>query len=107
MFPHRHSTTAVRVGPIQIGGGAPLVVQSMTNTDTADIAATVCQVAELARAGSELVRLTVNNEEAARAVPAIREALNAQGLEVPLIGDFHYNGHRLLSDYPDCAQALA
>ncbi|HSO79901.1 MAG TPA: flavodoxin-dependent (E)-4-hydroxy-3-methylbut-2-enyl-diphosphate synthase [Chromatiaceae bacterium] len=107
MSPHRHPTTAVQVGPVQIGGGAPLVVQSMTNTDTADVAASVRQVAELARAGSELVRLTVNNEEAARAVPAIREALDALGLAVPLIGDFHFNGHRLLADYPECAQALA
>jgi (E)-4-hydroxy-3-methylbut-2-enyl-diphosphate synthase len=79
----------------------------MTNTDTADVAATVKQVAELARAGSELVRITVNNEAAARAVPAIREALDGQGLDVPLIGDFHFNGHRLLTDYPACAQALA
>ncbi len=107
MSPHHHPTTAVQVGPVQIGGGAPLVVQSMTNTDTADVAASVRQVAELARAGSELVRLTVNNEEAARAVPAIREALDALGLAVPLIGDFHFNGHRLLADYPECAQALA
>lgn len=107
MSPHRHPTTAVQVGPVQIGGGAPLVVQSMTNTDTADVAASVRQVAELARAGSELVRLTVNNEEAARAVPAIREALDALGLAVPLIGDFHFNGHRLLADYPECAQSLA
>jgi (E)-4-hydroxy-3-methylbut-2-enyl-diphosphate synthase len=107
MSSHRHPTTAVQVGPVQIGGGAPLVVQSMTNTDTADIAASVRQIAELARAGSELVRLTVNNEEAARAVPAIREALDALGLDVPLIGDFHFNGHRLLADYPECAQALA
>ncbi|MGB4336124.1 MAG: flavodoxin-dependent (E)-4-hydroxy-3-methylbut-2-enyl-diphosphate synthase, partial [Chromatiaceae bacterium] len=90
MSSHRHPTTAVQVGPVQIGGGAPLVVQSMTNTDTADIAASVRQIAELARAGSELVRLTVNNEEAARAVPAIREALDALGLDVPLIGDFHF-----------------
>ncbi len=103
----RHATTAVRVGPIQIGGGAPLVVQSMTNTDTADVVASVRQISDLARAGSELVRITVNNEEAARAVPAIREALDARGLKVPLIGDFHFNGHRLLSDYPECAQALA
>ena len=103
----RLPTPAVRVGGIQIGCGAPVVVQSMTNTDTADVAATVHQVAELARAGSELVRITVNNEAAARAVPAIREALDAQGLDVPLIGDFHFNGHRLLTDYPECAQALA
>jgi (E)-4-hydroxy-3-methylbut-2-enyl-diphosphate synthase len=104
---HRHPTTAVRVGNVQIGGGAPLVVQSMTNTDTADVAASVRQVAELARAGSELVRITVNNEDAARAVPAIREALDGMGVDVPLIGDFHFNGHRLLSDYPECARALA
>jgi len=103
----RHPTHGVPVGSVQIGGQAPLVVQSMTNTDTADVAATVAQVAELARAGSELVRVTVNNDDAARAVPAIREALEAQGLAVPLIGDFHFNGHRLLSDYPECAQALA
>ncbi len=107
MSPLRHATTAVWVGPIQIGGGAPLVVQSMTNTDTADVVASVRQIADLARAGSELVRITVNNEEAARAVPDIREALDVQGLKVPLIGDFHFNGHRLLSDYPECAQALA
>ena len=103
----RHTTHGVQVGQVQVGGSAPVVVQSMTNTDTADVAATVRQVAELARAGSELVRITVNTEEAARAVPAIREALEAQGLAVPLIGDFHFNGHSLLSDYPECAQALA
>ena len=90
-----------------MGGDAPIVVQSMTNTDTADVAGTVAQVADLARAGSELVRLTVNNESAAQAVPAIREALDAMGVGVPLIGDFHFNGHRLLTDYPECAQALA
>jgi len=84
-----------------------VVVQSMTNTDTADVNATVNQVADLARSGSELVRVTVNNESSARAVPAIREALDAKGLEVPLIGDFHFNGHRLLTDYPECAEALA
>ncbi len=105
--PNRRVTPTVSVGGIRIGGGAPVVVQSMTNTDTADVAATVKQVAELARAGSELVRITVNNEAAARAVPAIREALDGQGLDVPLIGDFHFNGHRLLTDYPACAQALA
>ncbi len=103
----RHSTVSVRVGAIQVGGGAPVVVQSMTNTDTADVPATVAQVAELARAGSELVRLTVNNEAAARAVPLIRERLDAQGLAVPLVGDFHFNGHRLLNDHPGCAEALA
>jgi len=103
----RHQTVPVRIGGVQIGGGAPVVVQSMTNTDTADVAATTAQVAELARAGSELVRITVNHESAAQAVPAIREALDRRGLEVPLIGDFHFNGHRLLTDYPACAEALA
>ncbi|MBT3047545.1 MAG: flavodoxin-dependent (E)-4-hydroxy-3-methylbut-2-enyl-diphosphate synthase [gamma proteobacterium symbiont of Ctena orbiculata] len=95
------------VDGVQIGGDAPVVVQSMTNTDTADIDATTDQVAELARAGSELVRITVNTEEAARAVPGIRDRLDRMGLEVPLVGDFHFNGHRLLSDFPACAQALA
>jgi (E)-4-hydroxy-3-methylbut-2-enyl-diphosphate synthase len=97
----------VRIGRVTVGGHAPIVIQSMTNTDTADIASTVQQVAELARAGSELVRITVNHESAARAVPAIREALDAQGCDVPLVGDFHFNGHRLLTDYPECAEALA
>lgn len=97
----------VQVGSIIIGGGAPVVVQSMTNTDTADVKATVAQVAELAQAGSELVRITVNNEAAAEAVPRIRDGLDAMGLDVPLIGDFHFNGHRLLTQYPSCAQALA
>jgi (E)-4-hydroxy-3-methylbut-2-enyl-diphosphate synthase len=106
-FPQRRQTLPVTVGSVTIGGGAPIVVQSMTNTDTADIDATVRQVAELARAGSELVRLTVNHESAARAVPAIREALDALGCHVPLVGDFHFNGHRLLTDYPECALALA
>jgi len=103
----RRRSVAVRVGDILVGGDAPIVVQSMTNTDTVDVAGTVAQVAELARAGSELVRLTVNTESAAQAVPAIREALDGQGIGVPLIGDFHFNGHRLLTDYPECAQALA
>jgi (E)-4-hydroxy-3-methylbut-2-enyl-diphosphate synthase len=103
----RRASRQVRVGPVAIGGDAPIVVQSMTNTDTADIAATVCQVAELARAGSELVRLTVNNAEAAAAVPVIRERLDAQGVDAPLVGDFHFNGHRLLAQHPACAQALA
>ncbi len=98
---------AVGVGEVQIGGGHPIVVQSMTNTDTADVAATVNQVSELARAGSELVRITVNTEQAAAAVPKIAETLGAFGVEVPLIGDFHYNGHLLLEKYPDCACALA
>lgn len=103
----RHTTVAVRVGGVTVGGGAPVVVQSMTNTDTVDIAGTIAQVADLARAGSELVRITVNSEEAARAVPAIREQLDARGVSVPLVGDFHFNGHRLLTQYPECAQALA
>jgi (E)-4-hydroxy-3-methylbut-2-enyl-diphosphate synthase len=103
----RRRSVAVAVGPVAIGGGAPIVVQSMTNTDTADIAATVRQVAELARAGSELVRVTVNNVEAAAAVPHIREQLDRAGVEVPLVGDFHFNGHRLLTQHPACAEALA
>ncbi|MDS4030128.1 MAG: flavodoxin-dependent (E)-4-hydroxy-3-methylbut-2-enyl-diphosphate synthase [Candidatus Contendobacter sp.] len=102
----RRPCVAVRVGSIPVGGDAPIVVQSMTNTDTADADATVRQVAELARAGSELVRVTVNTEEAAAAVPSIRERLAAQGVNAPLIGDFHFNGHRLLTQYPACAEAL-
>lgn len=102
----RRSCVAVRIGPVGVGGGAPIVVQSMTNTDTADVAATVAQVAELARAGSELVRVTVNDEAAAAAVPQIRERLEAQGVQAPLIGDFHFNGHRLLTKYPACAAML-
>ena len=103
----RHATRQVRVGNVRIGGSAPIVVQSMTNTDTADIDATVRQVAALAKAGSELVRITVNNPAAAAAVATIRERLDALDCNVPLIGDFHYNGHRLLTQYPDCAAALA
>jgi len=103
----RRQSRQVRVGGIALGGGAPVVVQSMTNTDTVDVEATVRQVAELARAGSELVRITVNSPEAAAAVAPIRERLDAQGCGVPLVGDFHYNGHKLLTRYPDCAQALA
>ena len=103
----RRRSVAVMVGNVQVGGGAPVVVQSMTNTDTADVGATVKQVAELARAGSELVRVTVNTEEAAAAVPHIREKLDAQNVGVPLIGDFHYIGHKLLTAYPACAEALA
>lgn len=95
------------MGGVAIGGGAPVAIQSMTNTDTADVQATVEQVLALARAGSELVRLTVNNEAAAQAVPAIREQLDQSGCHVPLIGDFHFNGHKLLSKYPACAEALA
>ena len=103
----RKNTVGVKVGSVQIGGGAPIVVQSMTNTDTADIASTVQQIYELARAGSELVRVTVNNEASAEAVPAIREQLDARGCSVPIIGDFHFNGHKLLEKYPACAEALA
>ncbi len=100
------TTRQVRIGHVLVGGSAPIVVQSMTNTDTADIASTVKQVAELYQAGSELVRVTVNALEAAKAVPVIREKLSAQGIDVPLIGDFHFNGHKLLTQVPECAQAL-
>ena len=103
----RQTTLGVSIAGISVGGGAPIVVQSMTNTDTADIAATVRQVRELAQAGSELVRITVNTEAAAAAVAPIRDALAAQGCTVPLIGDFHFNGHKLLKDNPACAEALA
>jgi len=103
----RRPTRQALVAGVRIGGGAPIVVQSMTNTDTADVAATVAQVRALAAAGSELVRVTVNTAEAAAAVPAIRDALDAAGCAVPLIGDFHFNGHKLLAAYPACAQALA
>ncbi len=103
----QYPTMPVRVGDVTMGGGAPVVVQSMTNTDTADIESTVAQVASLAGAGSELVRLTVNNTAAAQAVPAIRDRLDGLGVSVPLIGDFHYNGHKLLSAHPECAEALA
>jgi len=104
---NRRASHAVKVGKIVVGGNAPVVVQSMTNTDTADATATADQVAQLARAGSELVRITVDRKEAAAAVPAIREKLDAQGIDVPLVGDFHYIGHSLLRDYPECAEALA
>ncbi len=103
---NRHATVPVRVGTVVVGGNAPVVVQSMTNTDTADVAATTEQVRQLAEAGSELVRLTVNTEAAAAAVPAIRKALDEAGCHVPLVGDFHFNGHKLLEQYPACAQAL-
>jgi (E)-4-hydroxy-3-methylbut-2-enyl-diphosphate synthase len=103
----RRPTSAVDVGGVLIGSGHPIVVQSMTNTDTADADATAIQVAQLAHAGSELVRVTVNNDEAARAVPVIRDKLDRLGVGVPLIGDFHYNGHLLLTKYPDAAAALA
>jgi (E)-4-hydroxy-3-methylbut-2-enyl-diphosphate synthase len=103
----RRLTRAVRVGDVLIGGGAPVVVQSMTNTDTADVKATVEQVAALVRAGSEVVRITVNNVEAAAAVPHIRDALAKRSVQVPLVGDFHFNGHRLLTQHTACAEALA
>ena len=101
------TTHAVDIDGVVVGGGAPVVVQSMTNTATEDIRATIRQVGELAQAGSELVRITVNSEEAARAVPEIRDGLEKINCRVPLVGDFHFNGHRLLSDYPECARALA
>ncbi|KFN50067.1 flavodoxin-dependent (E)-4-hydroxy-3-methylbut-2-enyl-diphosphate synthase [Arenimonas composti] len=103
----RRSTRAVDIAGVRVGGGAPVVVQSMTNTDTADVVATTKQVAELWRAGSELVRITVNNPESAAAVPRIRERLDMMGVPVPLVGDFHYNGDRLLAAEPACAEALA
>jgi (E)-4-hydroxy-3-methylbut-2-enyl-diphosphate synthase len=103
----RRTSIRVMVGPVAIGGGAPVVVQSMTNTDTADAEGTARQVAELWRAGSELVRITVNSPEAAAQVAGIRARLDAMGCDVPLIGDFHFNGHKLLTQFPDCARALA
>jgi (E)-4-hydroxy-3-methylbut-2-enyl-diphosphate synthase len=103
----RRKSVAVKVGNITVGGGAPVVVQSMTNTDTADAEGTAQQVADLHRAGSEIVRITVDREDAAKAVPYIREKLDKWGLDVPLVGDFHYIGHQLLTKYPDCAEALA
>ena len=103
----RRASVAVDVGGVIVGGGAPVVVQSMTNTDTADIDGTVAQVAALFKAGSEMVRITVDRNESAAAVPRIRDRLVRLGLDVPLIGDFHYIGHQLLADYPDCAEALA
>ncbi|NKB37574.1 MAG: flavodoxin-dependent (E)-4-hydroxy-3-methylbut-2-enyl-diphosphate synthase [Gammaproteobacteria bacterium] len=105
--PTRHRTSAVKVGAINIGGSAPIVVQSMTNTDTADALGTAKQIQQLAAAGSELVRITVNTEEAASQVATIWEKLDSWGCNVPIIGDFHYNGHMLLDKYPECAQALA
>jgi (E)-4-hydroxy-3-methylbut-2-enyl-diphosphate synthase len=104
--PRKH-TQQVLVGNIKVGGGSPIVVQSMTNTDTADVAGSVKQIMELSTAGSELVRITVNTEEAAKAVPEIVNQLAQKGFSVPIIGDFHFNGHKLLEKYPDCAQALA
>ncbi|HXP47298.1 MAG TPA: flavodoxin-dependent (E)-4-hydroxy-3-methylbut-2-enyl-diphosphate synthase [Terriglobales bacterium] len=103
----RRKTVTASVGGVRLGSDVPVVVQSMTNTDTADVAATVRQVADLARAGSELVRVTVNHDAAAAALPRIVEGLEQQGVRVPIIGDFHYNGHLLLKKHPDCARALA
>src|SRR6516165_8418079 len=102
----RHKSGAVHVGSVVVGGGAPIVVQSMTNTDTADVEATARQVAALAGAGSELVRITVDRNEAAAAVPCIKERLSQLNVSVPLVGDFHYIGHKLLADHPACAEAL-
>ena len=106
-FSERRSSVGVDIESVKVGGGAPIVVQSMTNTDTADVASTTKQVQQLAAAGSELVRITVNNEDAARQVMPLREKLDALGCSVPLIGDFHYNGHQLLTKFPGCAEALA
>src|ERR1700755_2356728 len=103
----RRKTVTVNVGGIRVGSDAPVVVQSMTNTDTADIESTVQQIAALARAGSELVRITVNNDDAAKAVPYIVEGIQKKGWNTPIVGDFHYNGHILLAKYPDTAEALA
>ncbi|MDD5462470.1 MAG: flavodoxin-dependent (E)-4-hydroxy-3-methylbut-2-enyl-diphosphate synthase [Methylococcales bacterium] len=102
----RKITHQVLIGDVKVGGGAPIIVQSMTNTDTVNVSATVNQIIELSTAGSELVRITVNSEEAAKAVPEIRNQLNRKGYSVPIVGDFHFNGHKLLERYPDCAQAL-
>src|SRR6516165_7666466 len=102
----RRRSVAVDVGGIIVGGGAPIVVQSMTNTDTADVEATARQVADLARAGSEIVRVTVDRNEAAAAVPHIKERLLRMNVDVPIVGDFHYIGHKLLTDHPACAEAL-
>ena len=104
---HRRKSVTAKVGGVRVGSDAPVVVQSMTNTDTADALATAQQVEALARAGSELVRVTVNNDEAAKAVPRIVELLDRRGVNVPIVGDFHYNGHLLLTKYPECARALA
>ncbi len=103
----RRRTVAVNVGGVMVGGGHPIVVQSMTNTDTADVMSTVNQAMALANAGSELVRVTVNNDDAAKAVPKIVDTLRKFGVRVPIVGDFHYNGHLLLKRYPECARALA
>ena len=102
----RRNSTSINVGHVTVGGHAPIVVQSMTNTDTADVAKTVAQISALATAGSEIVRITVNNKEAAKAVPFIREQLIKTDINVPLVGDFHFNGSRLLKKYTECAKAL-
>src|ERR1700726_5028043 len=102
----RHRSIGVDVAGVRVGGGAPIVVQSMTNTDTADVEATARQVADLARAGSEIVRIPVDRNEAAAAVPHIKERLLKRGVNVPIVGDFHYIGHKLLAEYPACAEAL-
>src|SRR5512146_614493 len=102
----RHKTVTVDVGGVMVGGGQPIVVQSMTNTDTADVESTARQVAALARAGSELVRITVDRDEAAAAVPKIKERLLKMGVTAPIVGDFHYIGHKLLAEHPACAEAL-
>src|SRR5215510_5709635 len=107
MSPPRRKSISVTIGSVRVGGNAPIVVQSMTNTDTADVEGSVQQVKALARAGSELVRLTVNTSEAAAAIAPIRERLEQQGVSVPLIGDFHFNGHKLLREHPSCAEALS
>src|SRR5947209_17076104 len=102
----RHRTIGVKIAGVTVGGAAPIVVQSMTNTDTADAEAKACQVAALARAGSEIVRITVDRDEAAAAVPHIKERLLKMGVDVPIVGDFHYIGHKLLADHPAAAEAL-
>ncbi|HEV2274369.1 MAG TPA: flavodoxin-dependent (E)-4-hydroxy-3-methylbut-2-enyl-diphosphate synthase, partial [Acidobacteriaceae bacterium] len=103
----RRKTVSVKIGNVHVGSEFPVVVQSMTNTDTADVAGTIQQVAALAAAGSELVRVTVNNDAAARALPEIVDGLDKMGIDVPIVGDFHYNGHVLLKKYPACARALS
>jgi len=103
----RRKTVTASIGGVRVGSAAPVMVQSMTNTDTADILGTIQQTAALARAGSEVVRVTVNNDDAAKAIPYIVEGLAKQGISVPIVGDFHYNGHQLLTKYPECAEGLA
>src|SRR3954452_13666239 len=107
MAPPRRNSVQVSIGSVRVGGTAPIVVQSMTNTDTADIEGTVQQIKSLARAGSELVRVTVNTDEAAAAVPHVCERLAQMNVQVPIVGDFHFNGHKLLKAHPACAAALA